>query len=196
MQSPPPQGRGRATGGARTAPSGRGRDRRGRAGSRRAGRGGVGRACLGLGSGLAAGPRPPLPRAARRTRPARAPRRRRSSVPAGGAAAAALFPGPARARSQCEGHFRRGAAGAAADPASAGAGPAEARSRPGPQPLVAPACCAGLGGRCGRPAEPGVAAMPFLHGFRRIIFEYQPLVDAILGSLGIQDPERQEPLDG
>nr|KAF6432916.1 ankyrin repeat and SOCS box containing 6 [Molossus molossus] len=38
--------------------------------------------------------------------------------------------------------------------------------------------------------------MPFLHGFRRIIFEYQPLVDAILGSLGIQDPERQEPLDG
>ena len=40
------------------------------------------------------------------------------------------------------------------------------------------------------------AAMPFLHGFRRIIFEYQPLVDAILGSLGIQDPERQEPPDG
>ncbi|XP_004849194.1 ankyrin repeat and SOCS box protein 6 isoform X2 [Heterocephalus glaber] len=37
--------------------------------------------------------------------------------------------------------------------------------------------------------------MPFLHGFRRIIFEYQPLVDAILGALGIQDPERQEPLD-
>ncbi|XP_059514263.1 ankyrin repeat and SOCS box protein 6 isoform X2 [Myotis daubentonii] len=38
--------------------------------------------------------------------------------------------------------------------------------------------------------------MPFLHGFRRIIFEYQPLVDAILGSLGVQDPERQEPLEG
>ncbi|XP_075416769.1 ankyrin repeat and SOCS box protein 6 isoform X1 [Tenrec ecaudatus] len=37
--------------------------------------------------------------------------------------------------------------------------------------------------------------MPFLHGFRRIIFEYQPLVDAILGSLGIQDPERPETLD-
>nr|XP_033816859.1 ankyrin repeat and SOCS box protein 6 [Geotrypetes seraphini] len=35
--------------------------------------------------------------------------------------------------------------------------------------------------------------MPFLHGFRRIIFEYQPLVDEILGSVGIQDPER---LDG
>ncbi|XP_015678155.1 ankyrin repeat and SOCS box protein 6 [Protobothrops mucrosquamatus] len=34
--------------------------------------------------------------------------------------------------------------------------------------------------------------MPFLHGFRRIIFEYQPLVDAILGSLGLQDPEHQE----
>lgn len=44
--------------------------------------------------------------------------------------------------------------------------------------------------------EGAAAAMPFLHGFRRIIFEYQPLVDAILGSLGIQDPERQEPLDG
>lgn len=42
----------------------------------------------------------------------------------------------------------------------------------------------------------GAAAMPFLHGFRRIIFEYQPLVDAILGALGIQDPERQEPLEG
>ncbi|XP_042537133.1 ankyrin repeat and SOCS box protein 6 [Dipodomys spectabilis] len=38
--------------------------------------------------------------------------------------------------------------------------------------------------------------MPFLHGFRRIIFEYQPLVDAILGALGILDPERQEPPDG
>uniref|UniRef100_A0A803JCR5 Ankyrin repeat and SOCS box-containing 6 n=1 Tax=Xenopus tropicalis TaxID=8364 RepID=A0A803JCR5_XENTR len=32
--------------------------------------------------------------------------------------------------------------------------------------------------------------MPFLHGFRRIIFEYQPLVDEILGALGIQDPEQ------
>ncbi|XP_063000805.1 ankyrin repeat and SOCS box protein 6 isoform X2 [Elgaria multicarinata webbii] len=37
--------------------------------------------------------------------------------------------------------------------------------------------------------------MPFLHGFRRIIFEYQPLVDEILGSLGLQDPERQETLE-
>ncbi|XP_029468933.1 ankyrin repeat and SOCS box protein 6 [Rhinatrema bivittatum] len=34
--------------------------------------------------------------------------------------------------------------------------------------------------------------MPFLHGFRRIIFEYQPLVDEILGSVGIHDPERQD----
>ncbi|XP_070614737.1 ankyrin repeat and SOCS box protein 6 [Erythrolamprus reginae] len=34
--------------------------------------------------------------------------------------------------------------------------------------------------------------MPFLHGFRRIIFEYQPLVDAILESLGLQDPEHPE----
>ncbi|XP_028918455.1 ankyrin repeat and SOCS box protein 6 [Ornithorhynchus anatinus] len=37
--------------------------------------------------------------------------------------------------------------------------------------------------------------MPFLHGFRRIIFEYRPLVDAILEALGIQDPERQETLE-
>ncbi|XP_007441150.1 ankyrin repeat and SOCS box protein 6 isoform X2 [Python bivittatus] len=35
-------------------------------------------------------------------------------------------------------------------------------------------------------------SMPFLHGFRRIIFEYQPLVDAILEALGLQDPEHQE----
>ncbi|KAJ6633671.1 hypothetical protein lerEdw1_014329 [Lerista edwardsae] len=37
--------------------------------------------------------------------------------------------------------------------------------------------------------------MPFLHGFRRIIFEYQPFVDEILGTLGLQDPERQETLE-
>ncbi|NP_001083567.1 uncharacterized protein LOC398995 [Xenopus laevis] len=30
--------------------------------------------------------------------------------------------------------------------------------------------------------------MPFLHGFRRIIFEYQPLVDEILAAVGIQEP--------
>ncbi|XP_075041183.1 ankyrin repeat and SOCS box protein 6 [Mixophyes fleayi] len=34
--------------------------------------------------------------------------------------------------------------------------------------------------------------MPFLHGFRRIIFEYQPLVDEILGAVGIHDPEQTE----
>uniref|UniRef100_A0A8C5R6Z9 Ankyrin repeat and SOCS box containing 6 n=1 Tax=Leptobrachium leishanense TaxID=445787 RepID=A0A8C5R6Z9_9ANUR len=32
--------------------------------------------------------------------------------------------------------------------------------------------------------------MPFLHGFRRIIFEYQPLVDEILGAMGFQYPEQ------
>ncbi|XP_009810469.1 ankyrin repeat and SOCS box protein 6 isoform X2 [Gavia stellata] len=37
--------------------------------------------------------------------------------------------------------------------------------------------------------------MPFLHGFRRIIFEYQPLVDEILGLLAIQDVERQSALE-
>nr|XP_009933304.1 PREDICTED: LOW QUALITY PROTEIN: ankyrin repeat and SOCS box protein 6 [Opisthocomus hoazin] len=37
--------------------------------------------------------------------------------------------------------------------------------------------------------------MPFLHGFRRIIFEYQPLVDEILGLLVIQDAERQSGLE-
>nr|XP_009500955.1 PREDICTED: ankyrin repeat and SOCS box protein 6 isoform X2 [Phalacrocorax carbo] len=37
--------------------------------------------------------------------------------------------------------------------------------------------------------------MPFLHGFRRIIFEYQPLVDEILGLLAIQDAERQNTLE-
>ncbi|XP_010178308.1 PREDICTED: ankyrin repeat and SOCS box protein 6 isoform X2 [Mesitornis unicolor] len=37
--------------------------------------------------------------------------------------------------------------------------------------------------------------MPFLHGFRRIIFEYQPLVDEILGVLVIQDAEGQSALE-
>lgn len=69
--------------------------------------------------------------------------------------------------------------------------PGQARGR-----TVALCRLLGLARRCGCPAAPQAAAMPFLHGFRRIIFEYQPLVDAILGSLGIQDPERQEPLDG
>ncbi|MEE6505542.1 hypothetical protein FKM82_005555 [Ascaphus truei] len=34
--------------------------------------------------------------------------------------------------------------------------------------------------------------MPFLHGFRRIIFEYQPLVDEILRAVGVHDPEQPE----
>ena len=29
--------------------------------------------------------------------------------------------------------------------------------------------------------------MPFLHGFRRIVFEYQPLVDAILVTVGLEE---------
>lgn len=30
------------------------------------------------------------------------------------------------------------------------------------------------------------AEMPFLHGFRRIVYEYQPLVDAVLCAVGLQ----------
>lgn len=37
--------------------------------------------------------------------------------------------------------------------------------------------------------------MPFLHGFRRIIFEYQPLVDKILGTMGFLDPEQPGVID-
>lgn len=33
--------------------------------------------------------------------------------------------------------------------------------------------------------------MPFLHGFRRIVLEYQPLVDELLGLLATPDTERQ-----
>lgn len=29
-------------------------------------------------------------------------------------------------------------------------------------------------------------AMPFLHGFRRIIYEYQPLVDAVMCVIGLK----------
>lgn len=29
--------------------------------------------------------------------------------------------------------------------------------------------------------------MPFLHGFRRIIYEYQPLVDAVMCVLGVEE---------
>lgn len=51
---------------------------------------------------------------------------------------------------------------------------------------------------CWRPLDSLCAeqsTMPFLHGFRRIIFEYQPLVDEILGLLSIQDAERQSALE-
>ncbi|NWZ30706.1 ASB6 protein, partial [Asarcornis scutulata] len=42
---------------------------------------------------------------------------------------------------------------------------------------------------------PGGSSMPFLHGFRRIIFEYQPLVDEILGLLALQDAARRSELE-
>lgn len=29
--------------------------------------------------------------------------------------------------------------------------------------------------------------MPFLHGFRRIIYEYQPLVDAVMCVVGVEE---------
>lgn len=29
--------------------------------------------------------------------------------------------------------------------------------------------------------------MPFLHGFRRIIYEYQPLVDAVMCVIGLEE---------
>lgn len=31
--------------------------------------------------------------------------------------------------------------------------------------------------------------MPFLHGFRRIIYEYQPLVDAVMCVVGLEAEE-------
>lgn len=46
---------------------------------------------------------------------------------------------------------------------------------------------------CGGPS--GGSSMPFLHGFRRIIFEYQPLVDEILGLLALQDAARRNELE-
>ncbi|MEQ2236184.1 hypothetical protein ILYODFUR_009934, partial [Ilyodon furcidens] len=35
----------------------------------------------------------------------------------------------------------------------------------------------------------GGGAMPFLHGFRRIIYEYQPLVNAVMRVVGIEEKE-------
>lgn len=97
----------------------------------------------------------------------------RSSRPAGGAARRSFSGTGARGTSGAEKHFRREKWGTEA---AAGRGREDPERTPGPS-----------GG--------ALAAMPFLHGFRRIIFEYQPLVDAILDSLGVQDPEQQEPLD-
>lgn len=34
--------------------------------------------------------------------------------------------------------------------------------------------------------------MPFLHGFRRIIYEYQPLVDAVMCVVGLEAQEYDE----
>lgn len=31
--------------------------------------------------------------------------------------------------------------------------------------------------------------MPFLHGFRRIIYEYQPLVDDIMCVIGVEEED-------
>lgn len=31
--------------------------------------------------------------------------------------------------------------------------------------------------------------MPFLHGFRRIIYEYQPLVDAVMSVVGLEEDD-------
>ncbi|KAL2091803.1 hypothetical protein ACEWY4_011601 [Coilia grayii] len=37
-------------------------------------------------------------------------------------------------------------------------------------------------------------AMPFLHGFRRIVYEYQPLVDAVLCAVGLQEEAKSDGL--
>ncbi|NXI13110.1 ASB6 protein, partial [Irena cyanogastra] len=41
----------------------------------------------------------------------------------------------------------------------------------------------------------GQSTMPFLHGFRRIVLEYQPLVDELLGLLATPGTERQSSLE-
>lgn len=97
-----------ATGGVRTAPSGRGRDRR-----VEPGRTGKGRASEGLGSRWTAGRRPPFSRDPRRTRyPQIAlpkalgpPGRQRALSPR------LSFLGRRDRKCKCESHFRRGAAG-------------------------------------------------------------------------------------
>ena len=69
--------------------------------------------------------------------------------------------------------------------------PLETRQRRSPEWGETPLpCWRPLDGQCAEQST-----MPFLHGFRRIIFEYQPLVDEILGLLAIQDAERQSGLE-
>ncbi|NWT17202.1 ASB6 protein, partial [Vireo altiloquus] len=41
----------------------------------------------------------------------------------------------------------------------------------------------------------GQSTMPFLHGFRRIVLEYQPLVDELLGLLAMPNTEQQSSLE-
>lgn len=72
----------------------------------------------------------------------------------------------------------------------------------GNQAVPGSACWIPASGRtplpCWRPLDSlctEQSTMPFLHGFRRIIFEYQPLVDEILGLLAIQDAEQQSALE-
>lgn len=126
MLESPPQWLGRAMGGARTAPSGRGRDRRAEQGRAGPGWGGQGWEVAGAppaGIRFGGGSGPCTPRAARRGPPS---------------PQVALSPGPVKAGSQCEDHFRRGAEAAAAAEAVADAGARPAKSRPGPRPLTRP----------------------------------------------------------
>lgn len=46
-----------------------------------------------------------------------------------------------------------------------------------------------------RAAVQGQSTMPFLHGFRRIVLEYQPLVDELLGLLATPGTEEQSSLE-
>lgn len=112
----------------------------------------------------------------------------RSSEPAGGAVATTHFRG--RRGPEVSQSLPTRSSGSGGGPGGRGGWTGSGKARP------TAALRAHSASRPRREVRPPGAAMPFLHGFRRIIFEYQPLVDAILGSLGIQDPERQGPLDG
>lgn len=186
LEPPSPQWLGRAMGGARTAPSGGGRDGRAEQGQAWPGWGGKGWEAAGA------------PRTGIRFGGGSAPftpwgRTSRSSEPAGGAVSRCSLSGTGEGRKSARGSLPAWSCGCGGRSGRRGSWPGTDQARLAVPD--APPRRPGLGGRGGGPAAPGAAAMPFLHGFRRIIFEYQPLVDAILGSLGIQDPERQEPLD-